>query len=359
MPTPNAPPEQAIARFRADLLKCGCAVDQAYGICVSGGADSLALLMLAKAAALNIKAATVDHGLRPESTSEAQHVAAICARLGVAHETIALNPFQNSVRTEPVEVLPFSVTAKKGQGFDKLSPNGGEGKGGKPLVTSRRGNLSDWTRTARYAALRDWAAREHIDLLMTAHHADDQLETMLMRLNRGSGVAGLAGVRARQADLCRPLLGWRKAELVGVVNACGIAAVDDPTNYDEAYDRARLRKYLAKIDWLNPEAATISAAALADANDALDWVVQGLLNEHLSHQGTTLILTLPPIPRELVRRVVTACILKLNPVAKPRGDAVDRLLATLQHGRIATLAGVKCSGGARWRFTLAAPRRTK
>jgi tRNA(Ile)-lysidine synthase len=316
VPTPNAPPEQAIARFRADLLKCGCADDQTYGICVSGGADSLALLLLAKAASLKIKAVTVDHRLRPASATEAQHVAAICTQLGVVHEIIALG-----------------------------SPE--------------RGNLSDWARIARYAALRDWAVREHIDLLMTAHQADDQLETMLMRLNRGSGVAGLAGVRARQADLCRPLLGWRKAELVGVVNACEIAAVDDPTNYDEAYDRARLRKYLAKIDWLNPEAATISAAALADSNDALDWVVQGLLNEHLSNDGNTLILTLPHIPRELMRRVVTACILTLNPTAKPRGDALDRLLATLQHGDVATLAGVKCSGGARWRFTLAAPRRTK
>jgi len=316
VPTPNAPPEQTIARFRADLLKCGCTDDQTYGICVSGGADSLALLLLAKAASLKVKAATVDHKLRTESGGEAAHVAAVCARLGVAHQIIALG-----------------------------SPE--------------RGNLSDWARTARYAALRDWAARAHIDVLMTAHHADDQLETMLMRLNRGSGVAGLAGVRARQADLCRPLLGWRKAELVAVVNACGIAAVDDPTNRDDAYDRARLRKHLAKVDWLNPEAATISAAALADANDALDWVVQGLLDEHLSHQGTTLILTLPPIPRELVRRVVTACILTLNPAAKPRGDALDRLLAALQHGSIATLAGVKCSGGARWRFTHAAPRRTK
>jgi tRNA(Ile)-lysidine synthase len=314
--TPNAPPEQAVARFRADLLKCGATADQTFGICVSGGADSLALLLLTKAASLNIRAATVDHRLRPKSSTEAQHVAAICAQLGVAHEIIALG-------------------------------------------TPDSGNLSDWARSARYAALRDWAARERIDLLMTAHHADDQLETMLMRLNRGSGVAGLAGVRARHGDLCRPLLGWRKAELIAIVNDAGISAVDDPTNYDEAYDRARLRKHLAKINWLNPEAAAISAAALAEANDALDWVVRDLLDKYLSGDDAKLILTLPAIPRELVRRVVTACILKVNPAAKLRGDALDRLLATLQHGKIATLADVKCSGGASWRFTRAAPRRTK
>jgi tRNA(Ile)-lysidine synthase len=316
VPTPNAPPEQAVAHFRADLLKYGCAADESYGICVSGGADSLALLLLAKAASLKIKAATVDHRLRAESATEAEHVAQVCAQLGVTHEIIALG-----------------------------TPDGG--------------NLSDWARTARYTALRDWAAREGIDILLTAHHADDQLETMLMRLNRGSGVAGLAGVRARQADLCRPLLGWRKAELVAIVNICGVAAIDDPTNHDDVYDRARLRKHLTQIDWLDPQAAATSAAALADANDALDWVVQGLLDAHLSDDGTTLTLTLPALPRELARRVLLSCILKLNPGAKPRGDALDRLLATLQHGKIATLADVKCSGGASWRFTCAAPRRTK
>jgi tRNA(Ile)-lysidine synthase len=316
VPTPNAPPEQAVVRFRADLLKCVCAADQSYGICVSGGADSLALLLLAKAASLKIQAATVDHRLRAESATEAEHVAQVCAQLGVTHEIIALG-----------------------------TPDGG--------------NLSDWARTARYTGLRDWAAREGIDILLTAHHADDQLETMLMRLNRGSGVAGLAGVRAQQSNLCRPLLGWRKAELVAIVSDCGITAVDDPTNHDDTYDRARLRKHLAKIDWLDPEAAAISAAALAEANDALDWVVQGLLDAHLSDEGTTLILTLPAIPRELARRILTACIRKLNPAAKLRGNALDRLLATLQHSDIATLAGVKCSGGASWRFTHAAPRRTK
>jgi tRNA(Ile)-lysidine synthase len=317
VPTPNVPSEAAVARFRADLLKCGCTANQSYGICVSGGADSLALLLLAKAASLRIKAATVDHRLRAESADEARHVAAICAQLGVVHEILTL------------ELPPES------------------------------GNLSDWARTARYAALRNWAARAEIDLLMTAHHADDQLETMLMRLNRGSGVAGLAGVRARQADLCRPLLGWRKAELIEVVNACGIIAVDDPTNRDEAYDRARLRKYLAQVDWLDPKAAAMSAAAVAEANDALDWSVQQLIDAHLSGDESALTLALPDVPRELARRALIACIGRLNPSAKPRGDALDRLLATLQHGGTATLGGVKCSGGTRWCFTCAAPRRTK
>jgi tRNA(Ile)-lysidine synthase len=285
--------------------------EERYGLCISGGPDSLALLLLAHAASLDIKAATVDHGLRPASRAEALHVREICAQLGVAHEIVTLGP-------------------------------------------PARGNRSDWARTARYAALRDWAKREGCEVLMTAHHADDQLETMLMRLNRGAGVAGLAGVRARQADLCRPLLGWRKAELVAIVAASGLVAVDDPTNYDDAYDRARLRKQLAKVDWLDPAAAATSAAALADANEALDWMVKRLLDAHLSDDGTLL-----RVPRELARRVLAACIVKLNPAANPRGIALDRLLSGLQAGTTATLAGVKCSGGACWRLTHAAPRRTK
>lgn len=316
MLTQNAPAEAALTRFRADLLKCGCRLDQAFGLCVSGGADSLALLLLAKAAKLNIKVATVDHRLRAESGAEAIYVASICTQLGLPHETLIL----------------------------------GEGP---------RSNLSDWARRARYAALRAWAEREGIALLLTAHHADDQLETMLMRLNRGSGVAGLAGVRVRQADLCRPLLGWRKSELVALVNACGLTAIDDPTNFDDAYDRARLRKSLARIDWLDPQAAALSAAALADANDALDWAVQRLLDEHLEEDEGALTLALPGVPHELARRALLACIARLDPSAKPRGAALERLLATLQHGGTATLSGIKCSGGTRWRFTHARARRIK
>ena len=314
MPTPNAPPDAAIARFRADLLKCGC-VTGTIGICVSGGPDSLALLLLAHAAIPSIKAATVDHGLRAASSQEAALVAELCAQLGIAHVTLRLGP-------------------------------------------PERGNRSSWARTARYAALRKWRQLDAIETLMTAHHADDQLETMLMRLNRGSGVAGLAGVRARQADLCRPLLGWRKSELIDVVTACGVQAVDDPTNYDDDYDRARLRKHLATADWLNPQAVSVSAGALADANDALDWAAARLMSEHSVINGEDIILTLPQLPHELMRRVILTCLTHINRHANPRGAALDRLIAQLHDAKIVTLAGVKCSGGATWRFTRAPPRRT-
>jgi tRNA(Ile)-lysidine synthase len=94
--------------------------------------------------------------------------------------------------------------------------------------------------------------REGLDALATAHHADDQAETLLARLNRGSGVAGLAGVRARgivpgtRLPLIRPLLGWRRADLGEVVAAAGLTPVQDPSNSDDRFDRARIRKALSR-----------------------------------------------------------------------------------------------------------------
>ena len=101
-----------------------------------------------------------------------------------------------------------------------------------------------------------------------------------MRLNRGSGLAGLAGVRARtviegsEVTLLRPLLGWRKAELASLVAAAGITAVQDPSNTNPDFDRARLRARMAKADWLDPVQIAASAAHLAEGWQALDWYAE-------------------------------------------------------------------------------------
>ena len=229
MPTPSAPPERAVARFRDDVAQLiGEPGNSRFGLAVSGGPDSLALLLLASAAFPGqVLAATVDHGLRPDSRVEAEYVRDIGKALGVEHY-----------------VATVSVPAG--------------------------GNLQARARQARYHALLGWVEAASVDWLITGHHADDQLETMIMRLNRSSGVGGLAGIRRRDDVLLRPLLGWRRAELGEIVAQCGLDAVQDPSNDDVRFDRARLRRDLATADWLDAMSASRSAAALADADDALD-----------------------------------------------------------------------------------------
>lgn len=313
---PSAPPDAAVARFSDDLSALIGGLPGTLGLAVSGGPDSLALLLLSHAAGFGCKAATVDHGLRTGSDSEATFVEGICVALGVPHATLKLG-------------LPS------------------------------KGNVSDWARHARYDALAHWAKRAGCDHLLTAHHADDQLETMIMRLNRGSGVAGLSGIRVKRGQVVRPLLGWRKAELESLVDGCGLVACDDPTNRDDRFDRARLRKALAGADWLNPVAASQSAAALAEAEAALDWTAKTYAEGRISAQNDVTSFDPSALPRELVRRITLMCLRQISHDASPRGDELDQLISGLSAGRTLSLAGVKCAGGDIWRFSAAPARRGK
>jgi tRNA(Ile)-lysidine synthase len=195
-----APPPDLVSRFRLDLEAVAGAEPGRLALAVSGGPDSLALLLLAHAALPEqVEAATVDHGLRKESAVEALHVEDICGRLGCPHN-----------------ILEVTV------------PDGPAG-------------LQGEARAARYAALAAWAERRSLTHLATAHHADDQAETILMRLQRGSGVAGLSGIRPLRRDgsltILRPLLSWSKSELVHIVGDAAIEPVDDPSNRDSRFDR--------------------------------------------------------------------------------------------------------------------------
>ncbi|MEP5937034.1 MAG: tRNA lysidine(34) synthetase TilS [Erythrobacter sp.] len=273
-------------------------------LAVSGGPDSLALLMLAHALRPGmVEAATVDHGLRPEAAAEAQMVADLCAELDVPHAVLR------------VEVPP--------------------------------GNLQSMARQTRYSALAKWMGRgnngQGITLLATAHHADDQAETLLMRLNRGSGLSGLAGVRragripGADYPLIRPLLGWRKAELAALLVDLGIEPVQDPSNHDDAFDRVRLRKALASSDWLDSEAIAQSASHLADADEVLDWAVAREWDECVSATDDQISYA-PRAPRAVRLKVLARAIGLLE--SEPRGGAVAKLLTALENGQGGNLAGV-------------------
>jgi tRNA(Ile)-lysidine synthase len=181
----------------------------------------------------------------------------------------------------------------------------------------------------------------------------------------GAGIGGLAGIRAKrvlpmagsEAIVVRPLLGWRRAELRAIVDAAGIAPVDDPSNADPRFDRARVRAQLAGNEWLEPVALARSAAALAEADAALDWAARRLEEERVDLQQDRLALRPDGIPPELKRRLLLRLLARLRPEAAPRGDEMSRLIEQLDAGGTATLAGVKCTGGETWLFKREAGRR--
>jgi len=308
-------PDPALVRRFADDLDALIGAGGRVGVAISGGPDSLALLLLTAAARPGrLEAATVDHGLREESAGEARFVAETSARLAIPH-TILRPP-------SPI-----------------------------------RGNLQSAARAARYALLEEWRAARGLHYVLTAHHADDQAETLLMRLNRGSGLAGLSSIRATNGHVARPLLGWRRAELAAVVAAAGLTWIEDPSNADPRFDRARLRAHLGAAGWLDPAALARSAGALAAAGEALEWSADRLWAERAAPDNDGLVVDTSGLPVEIVRRLVLRALGEVAPGAAPRGAELMRLIADLEAGRTATLAGVKAQGGDRWRFASAPPRR--
>ena len=222
-----------------------------------------------------VSAATVDHRLRPESAAEAAAVAALCERLGVPHATLVWTG---------------------------------------PKPTTR---LQERAREARYRLLAAHALAIGADALATAHHADDQAETVLFRLLRGSGVAGLAGMAAASprggVTLLRPLLGVAKADLVAFCRARRAPFVNDPSNADPAYARTRLRVLMGSLadEGLDAHGLARLARRAAEADEALARMTG-------------------EVEARLGDGPIDACALALEPIA-----IVERVLAR----RIAAVGG--------------------
>jgi tRNA(Ile)-lysidine synthase len=315
-----------IDRFRRDLESL-VNPNTPVGIAVSGGPDSLALLLMAvQARPGRVEAATVDHALRRDSRAEAEMVAGLCDRLGVPHA-----------------ILTAAWKEKPATGIQERA------------------------RLVRYQLLARWAAERGLPALLTAHHLDDQAETLLMRLARGAGVRGLAGMRrsARtpggKIALVRPLLGWRRSELEAVCAAAAIEPVQDPSNEDEQFERVRVRRALAQSEWLDPEALALSAANLAQADAALQWATTQEWNSAVELGDGSVVYRPSDAPREIRRRIIRRAVHLLATEgggADLRGRELEQVLRALVTGRRATLRGVLCIGGPEWRFTRAPARRS-
>jgi tRNA(Ile)-lysidine synthase len=222
--------DEAAGLFEPDLKGAKGVV-----VAVSGGPDSMALLTLLAhwQARPPLFVATIDHGLRPESASEASMVARFAASLGLPHATCL---------------------------WTGVKPTAG---------------LQEAARDTRLALLAKVARENDCDTIVTAHHREDQAETILMRLIAGSGIAGLAGMQrlTLRGGLrhVRPFLNVPKARLVATCAARDVAFISDPSNRDERFTRARLRglQPLLAAEGLTVERLTTLGRRAARAEEAL------------------------------------------------------------------------------------------
>ena len=279
-------------------------------VAVSGGSDSLALLHLvhdwAALAEVEVAAVTVDHGLRPESAGEAAQVGAICAGLGVVHEIL------------------------RWQGWDG------------------QGNLQSAARTARYDLIAGAVpGLGPPSLIVLGHTRDDLAETFLMRLARGSGVDGLAAMRAGWRDRgqrwARPLLGARRQALRDWLTARGVRWVDDPSNDDPRFDRVKARQALAALAplGLGVDRLADTADALRDARLALEAAAQEAAKGLARVEAGDVVFDRPRllalVPEIRDRLLAQALIWVGGGPYRPRRDSL-RALAHIEAPR-ATLAG--------------------
>ena len=272
---------------------------------VSGGADSVALLLLLHDAAregrIELCAAHFEHGIRGEASREDERfVRELCARLSI----------------------PLTV-----------------GSGNVPAFARTRGmGIEQAARDARYAFLRDTMREVKADVIATAHHMDDQTETVLMHLFRGCGLKGLSGMSARRDDLARPLLHVRKDDLIAFLRERGQDWREDATNAAPDTPRNRLRhEVIPAAEAIYPGAVSAVARLariVADEDALLSERAQSFLDARVMPipGGRRVDLSGDP-PRALVRRA-------FNELAGMSYELVERLWA-LNGGAMETSGGIR------------------
>lgn len=298
---------------------------RSIGLAVSGGGDSMAMLALAhdwaRPMGVGLQVVTVDHGLRDASVAEAAMVAGECAALGHPHSTL--------------------TWAWDGQG-----------------------NLQDAARRARRDQIGSWAIERGLSHVLFAHTRDDQAETVLMRLARGSGVEGVAAMApattVRRTDggawqLLRPLLDVARGDLRHHADTLHLPYVDDPSNDDPRFDRVRVRAALEHLSDLGitPEglartahrmgrARVALAARAADIADRIQ-IAEPRITGHvlLDRDGFA------PVERDTQLRLLAAALqLVTGAPYRPRAAALEALLDRIAGGGGGTLSGAQVHVGA-------------
>lgn len=310
--TPDLGDPDVLARLFAPAAEHGT-----IGLAVSGGPDSLALMLLAqrwaaqRAGAPKLIVYSLDHGLRPEARDEVAMVLAAASDLGLAARGLAW------------------------------------------LDDKPESGLQEAARQARYRIIGEAMKADGATLLLTAHHRGDQAETVLMRLAHGSGIEGLKGMvpmsKVEGVPVFRPLLDVEPSSLAAMVEAEGLVPAYDPSNHDFAYERVRWRKLLPALAAEGLDAAALSrfASRMAEADAALSQMADAAFAELVTLDGfgaaslpkAAFHALSPAIARRLLGRVLNI----VGGRQKPRAlGQVERLYDQIAAGdlpRAATLLG--------------------
>ncbi|RBW61559.1 tRNA lysidine(34) synthetase TilS [Phaeobacter gallaeciensis] len=281
------------------------------GVAVSGGGDSVALLHLLCHAferdEVSIHAVTVDHGLRPEAVQEAQEVAGLAARLGVSHDILRWERWDG------------------------------------------QGNLQDQARRARYDLMQQWAMDKGLKTIALGHTADDQAETVLMRLARGAGVSGLSAMSTTRSlgdvVLVRPILAISRADLRHYLETLKESWTEDPSNQDLRFDRIKVRQALEVLEPLGVTQASLSMVArnMEQAREALNWHVHDIAKRVVQFDGGDIVIPRADflvLPYETRRRLLVGAVNWITASEYgPRRAAVEHVLTALDQGSTGSLGG--------------------
>ncbi|MFN3526145.1 MAG: tRNA lysidine(34) synthetase TilS [Paracoccus sp. (in: a-proteobacteria)] len=315
--TTTPPDDPTAARIRAALDRLAGDLP-ALGLAVSGGGDSVALMQVAAdwARGRRVMVATVDHGLRPGSENEAEQVTRQARALGLPH---AILRWTRETDT---------------------------------------GNLMAQARDARLRLLSGWAQRNELTAVALGHTADDLAETLLMRLSRGAGIDGLAGMAewrdAFGTRWLRPLLGVHRTELRDWLRARNTGWIDDPSNDNADFERVRIRQAIATLG-LDTGALARAAGHIAEARDALSDYAALISRAAEADRGSLVLQrsAFGDAPPEIRRRlIVAACRWVTGADYPPRRATLLHALRAVAAGGRVTLDGTMITpDGTDLRFT--------
>lgn len=287
------------------LLNLDTTKDVAVGL--SGGGDSMALTHVLNEWARHynrqIHAITVDHNLRDNSADEAIQVSSL------------VDGFDHTTHT----ILTWNDGAKQNAA------------------------LMEGARAARYDLMTDYCVRQQIDTLCIAHHADDQLETFLFRLAKGSGLDGLACMAETTPRddivIYRPFLGLSHDDLIQYCQDHGLSWIEDPSNQNVKFARPRIRQALVD-EGLDAKRIANTVRRLQEGRDAIHWIVENAMDQITDTEGFVRWDVLQIYPHAVIVKCMARMIDAQNQKAyPPKLERIEEIVATIQPSKSATLHG--------------------